>query len=348
MRPLIVNYLLAIELFLLTLFSPFSLTAEQLSSTTSVLIIGGGPAGLACAIEASSYGYDVTIVEKRNTYSRSQPILLTSQSLMILRNWGVNIPVMQKIGTNHEGELFGAASRIKHIENGLSKRCELCGVKRISGDFQGFSYGKSVCVKTADNEIEIPYDILIGADGFYSKTREALSIRMNVFGIAAGAYLAIPQFSESKYGLKFTGVIKDDSNILRIIRGFFITYIQLQTSTTASKELIKKMLENLGWTNEVDAIDEGYISELVENIPISLASATTFYDLEKNALLVGDAAFSVSFLRGDGLNTSLSASKIIGRFLEEYLCDQVKAFEHFHDSMKILSDETIKLSADFF
>jgi flavin-dependent dehydrogenase len=45
----------------------------------------------------------------------------------------------------------------------------------------------------------------------------------------------------------------------------------------------------------------------------------SFCDCEKSTLLVGDAALSLNFLYGDGINTALHSASILGRFFEEFL-----------------------------
>lgn len=47
---------------------------------SSVVIIGRGLIGLATTIEAKQSGFDVTVVEKRESYSRWQIILLLDSS----------------------------------------------------------------------------------------------------------------------------------------------------------------------------------------------------------------------------------------------------------------------------
>lgn len=51
----------------------------------SIVMIGGGPAGLGAAIEAKLGGAHVTIVEKREAYTREQYFFLWGASLSILK-----------------------------------------------------------------------------------------------------------------------------------------------------------------------------------------------------------------------------------------------------------------------
>ena len=69
---------------------------SPLFAANDVLVIGGGPAGLATAIEAADSGAQVTVVEKRKSYSRSQSVFLFDASIKLLEKWKVNIPESKK------------------------------------------------------------------------------------------------------------------------------------------------------------------------------------------------------------------------------------------------------------
>lgn len=309
----------------------------------SVLIIGAGPAGLVSAIEASMEGCEVTIVEKRNGYFRSQPIAVWDNSLQMLKKWNISVTEMI-VSELDEGNRVGLA-RIKYLEKHLSKKCDDLGVKRIRGEFLGFAPELSAYIKTAEKEMIIPYDILIAADGFHSKVREMLSIPIEMFTSAKGAYVIIPSFLHTQKKLDFTKVIPYKDCFMRIIRAAgLMTVITMQSAEQTSLEKIRFLLQDQGWNQEVAAIDAGYVSEVVENIPIVVGKAQTFCSPKKSALLIGDAAISLNFLYGDGLNAAFYSMDIFRSFLEEWQKDKVRAFEEFNSSMEELSDKTIERS----
>jgi 2-polyprenyl-6-methoxyphenol hydroxylase-like FAD-dependent oxidoreductase len=239
--------------------------------------------------------------------------------------------------------------RIKNIEKRLSSKCYEWGVKRITGEFLSFDEGRRVLIKTLEGDIVIPYDVLIAADGFHSKTREALSIPMNEFGRAKGSYMIIPDFSIKKKGLYSEPIVKDGEEIVKRNKVFLSgTILNFQAPEEATGEQIRNFAMKQGWKKEVKGIDQGYAYSLQENIPVVLAQAQAFFSPERSALLVGDSAVSISFLFGDGVNVALACSELVGVFLEDFQENKKKAFETFNASMKIETDRILKRSSVLF
>lgn len=330
--------------FFLTFFliPAFFLTAN-LHEKISVVVVGGGPAGLACAVEAANNGCNVTVVEKREEYTRFQPVAITINSLKLLKQWDVPLPGMLKHAK--DGQEWGLL-RIKLLEKHLLEKCRKLHVNIVIGEFQGFESNNIIRVKSLDENINIPYDLLIAADGAHSKARQALSIPMIDFGSAKGAYVIIPDLLKPKVVGEITEVMREGHDFFRIIKLLsFATIVCFQSPIIASKDQIKDLLEIRGWKKEAKAISQGRIVELVENIPISFAQAQIFYDLERSAVLVGDAAVNLSFLLEEGLNTAFSNIPFISDLCKEFQEDKKKAFEKFNLSMKLLTDVAIEHSA---
>jgi 2-polyprenyl-6-methoxyphenol hydroxylase-like FAD-dependent oxidoreductase len=70
---------------------PAELTAASLPGAIQVVLAGGGPAGLACAVELGRRGIGCLIVEPRTTVSRARPRCKTInvRSMQHLRRWGI-------------------------------------------------------------------------------------------------------------------------------------------------------------------------------------------------------------------------------------------------------------------
>ncbi len=68
-----------------------SATEQELPTVTDVLIVGGGPAGLAAAIELGRYGIGCVIVEPRVTIDPTRPRAKTTSTRTVehLRRWGI-------------------------------------------------------------------------------------------------------------------------------------------------------------------------------------------------------------------------------------------------------------------
>jgi 2-polyprenyl-6-methoxyphenol hydroxylase-like FAD-dependent oxidoreductase len=70
---------------------PAGLTAASLPGAVQVVVAGGGPVGLACAVELGRRGIGCLVVEPRNTVSRARPRCKTVnvRSMQHLRRWGL-------------------------------------------------------------------------------------------------------------------------------------------------------------------------------------------------------------------------------------------------------------------
>lgn len=335
--------------FILAIFllPSFFIMAEE-EHPISVLIIGGGPAGLASALEAASHGYNVTIVEKRTEYTTMQPIILFNKSLDLLKKWNIVIPEMMLGKITDDKSADFSLLMIQYIENHLAKKCSEIGIKFIYGEFQEFCSNQMIVVNNKQESIFISYDILIAADGFHSPIKKALSFQTTNLGTATGAYFFIPNFSNQKIKSISSEIEKVNNYFIKIAEFRYLTSILIQSTTNITLESIRDLLEMIGLKKEVRAIDEGFFSDLVSNIPIQLNQAQTFFDLEKSVLLIGDAAITVSFLSGDGLNTAFSSIKCLGDFLQLYPYDRKTAFENYNASMKDLTDKVIERNQKLF
>lgn len=92
-------------------------------SFEQVVILGGGPVGLICAIEAKNYFHDVAIIEKRKAYSRLNVPQVQEPLLSHLR----------KLNTDEKmplsGEMGGAS--FSQIEKALLEKAQALGVKLL-------------------------------------------------------------------------------------------------------------------------------------------------------------------------------------------------------------------------
>ena len=70
---------------------PAELTAARLPRAVQVVVAGGGPVGLACAVELGRRGIGCLVVEPRGTVSRARPRCKTVnvRSMQHLRRWGI-------------------------------------------------------------------------------------------------------------------------------------------------------------------------------------------------------------------------------------------------------------------
>ena len=324
--------------YLFALLCNLSLFADPLS----VLVIGGGPAGLATAIEAKANGCVVTVVEKRESYTRPQCLFLVDSSLKLLEKWRVNPPQM-RIAELDDGSLMGFV-QIKHLEEELEKRARELGVKKICGEFQGFESNQTAIILTPNkNACILSYDILVGADGSHSHVREALALKKNCLGTAVGASALIPDVTDRSTELDISPAIKIEGGFLKRIKVPSASLIFVQFPQRASISDLQKSIEAQGWKT----LSENKALVLAD-IEVSLHQAQTFSSEKKSAILVGDAAATASFFQGMGANTALKTAEAAGRFFQEMQTDPKTAFHNFNQTMKETTDALIEDSAFLF
>jgi len=298
----------------------------------SIVIIGGGPTGLAAAIEAKAAGADITVVEKREQYTRAQYVFLMESSLNLLEGWGVFVPEM--IFGYEDGEKIGAM-RIKYLEIALARRVAELGIPRIIGEFHEIKENRVVVVQR-EGRIELPYDLLVAADGTHSAVRNYLNIPLEIFGRSFGFLTLIPISWEGK-GMEFVAPFRHDSDFLTKITLPSATLISVQAQEL-SKERLASIATELGWQREAEFILADRI-KYTDHIEIVLQQALQFSDRQRSAIILGDAAASASFLQGTGANYALESAVIAGRFFNT--TQQDKDYVDFDNAMKSNTDQLI-------
>lgn len=321
----------------IALFFSMSLFAEN-----SVLIIGGGPAGLATAIEAKMQGCRVTIVEKRDAYTRPQTLFLLDSSLQLLEKWEVDTSPF-KIVDLGDGTHMGFVS-IKQLEEQLEKRALELGVEKIQGEFQAFKSNRAALL---ENKVVLNYDILVGADGTHSKVREALRIEQNHLGSAKGVVAKIVDLEDPSMEVEVSPPIPIGDGFVRRTKVPRASIFFGQFPHKATREVLQKAFVAQGWSKEAKAIVED-TTFVGEEIDIFLLQARTFSHQEKSAILVGDAAASASFFQGRGANTALKAAEAAGRFIKEVQARNKAAFQNYNRAVKEMTTEMIEDSAFLF
>ena len=317
----------------------------------SVVIIGGGPVGLATAIEAKQSGFDVTVVEKREGYSRWQTILLLDSSLRLLEKWDVHIPEMKVMEFKDKKRMQKIGFvQIDILEEALQKRAFDLGVTKIQGEFEEIKEKqKAIKIVSQNKKLELSYDVLVGADGIYSLTRKTLGMGCHLFGEAEAAVASIPFANrEMEFSLRkcqegvFISKLVLSSKIL-----LFLQVDSKQGPIKDAQTLFEDMCLKCGFEEESEAMINGKAT-IIDNIPVILQQAETFSDDKRSIILVGDAAATASFLKGMGVNTGFLTASLAGRVFKGVLEEVSDVYEEFNKAMKETTDSLIKDSEFLF
>jgi 2-polyprenyl-6-methoxyphenol hydroxylase-like FAD-dependent oxidoreductase len=328
----------------LALFSCLLVKSFATGSSFQTLIIGGGPAGLATALETQDKGASCLLVEKRACYTRDRTLFLYDPALKLLKKWQVIVPellICTALGDRQIGIV-----QIQDLERALSKRADALGIKQLEGEFLGFKDGQAL-VATHEGKIMIPFSLVVGADGTHSCVRDALKIQTHFLGRATGALAYF--FPASVTDLQIQTEKK---------KGFFIRQIKIPgfahmvfaqrdgRGAISQKELGEVSLSFLASEGEILLKEKADI--FFTQIDICLQQAETFANAQKHAILVGDAAATASFFQGMGLGHAFKTAVIAGECIEHILMGDELAFELFEERMQIATEILIRDSRYLF
>jgi flavin-dependent dehydrogenase len=154
---------------------------------TQVVVVGGGPIGLACAIEARVDGMDVVLVEPRvGPIDKACGEGLMPGALAALHRIGVDPPGRRLDGVTY----LDGGSRVEHrfadrpgrgvrrtvLHQALAERAAELGAHRIHAKVTGLvQTGEGVRLTLNDGEtLSAPW--VIGADGLHSPVRRMLGL----------------------------------------------------------------------------------------------------------------------------------------------------------------------------
>ncbi len=305
----------------------------------SVVIIGGGPTGLATAIEAKAAGANVIVVEKREQYAREQYVFLMEPALNLLDKWKVSIPELMM--GDESGEKVGAM-KIKELENGLARRIHELEIPIFFGEFQGLQDGK-VVISQQNQKLELSYDLLVGADGTHSAVRDLLNISSTLYGSAIGSIAVIPFPSENE-NMEFVLPFKCGIPFFTKIIIPSATLISAQAKKLSHEMVISAAIQ-CGWLEEASLISS-HTGQYFDNIEIVLQQSDTFSDATHSVILLGDAAASASFLLGTGANCALESATIAGLFFQTK--QNNSDYVDFNRSMQKITDRLIDESRFIF
>ncbi|CAN5361330.1 NAD(P)/FAD-dependent oxidoreductase [soil metagenome] len=282
----------------------------------ALLVVGGGPVGLAAAIEARSSGLSVTLIEPRTgPVDKACGEGLMPGTVSALARLGVCVPGSPFRGiryvaangrttaTHHFSAGVGLGVRRTALHAALAERAAKTGVVRHLGRVVGLrrtgpQSGTGVEVELDDGSA-IDGDWLLGCDGLHSVIRREAGLERGSnrrrFGIRRHAALApwtdVVEVHWSARGEAYVTPISDDEVGIAVLgpRGW-----SFEEAVTTFPALARR-LAGVTWTSS--ARGAGPLQQKVSS-PVS-----------SRVLLVGDAAGYVDALTGEGLRIGLACAQ---------------------------------------
>ncbi len=307
------------------------------AASPSVVIIGGGPAGLSSAIEAKQAGASVKVIEKRGAYEREQMLFLFEHSLDLLKKWKAAPAGLSVVGV---GDRRIGFVQISELENALLHRAKELGVEVIQDQFVGFSKkGRLARLKKTGS---IPYDLLIAADGVHSLVRQSIGIELDRLsqGKAGAAFFLLGK-DQPPNPIEVLPHVQHGSSFVRKFQFPELTLVFLQGPQSATKEDFIRLCKASGWDLQAKQVAANEALLLLD-VDVFLQRATRFSLKDRGVLLIGDAAATGSFFRGKGANYALESAEIAGRFF------QTNDYERFEVELNQATDVLVEDNAFLF
>jgi len=277
-----------------------------------VLVVGGGPVGLAAAIEASLAGLSVRLFEPRTgPVDKACGEGLMPGTVTALARLGVTVPGAPFKGIRYvapngrttathrftTGEGLGVRRTVLHAA--LAARADELGVVRHAGRMVGLRPTGSGPVVELDDGTEIEGSWVLGCDGLHSAVRRATGLERGSDGRRFGIrrHAAIPPWSDvvevhwAAAGEAYVIPISDREIGVAVLgpRGWSFD------EALATFPALSRRLAGASWTTT--ARGAGPLRQRIAS------------PVRGRVLLVGDAAGYVDALTGEGLRIGLACAR---------------------------------------
>jgi flavin-dependent dehydrogenase len=157
------------------------------TADVDVLVVGGGPVGLAAAVLAAERGMSVAVVERRpEPVDKACGEGLMPSAVAALKRLGVDPPGVDFTGIRYVAADGGrsAAARFRHgagrgvrrtaLVDELARRADALGVKRCQDDVVRLRPAPGLVVAQLAGSGDLAGSWLLGADGLHSTVRRCL------------------------------------------------------------------------------------------------------------------------------------------------------------------------------
>ncbi|MFC0680271.1 NAD(P)/FAD-dependent oxidoreductase [Lysobacter korlensis] len=275
--------------------------------TVDVGIVGGGPVGLAAAIEARRAGLSVTLIEQRDgTIDKACGEGLMPGALPLLGRLGVDPPGVDLNGVRYRDGarivdhrftgLPGRGVRRTTLHRQLAERAEELGVQRLRDRVTSVEQRADRVVAAG-----IAARWLLGCDGLHST-------------VARRSGLALPpRRGPRRFGIRRHYALEPWSDLIEVI---YAADVEFYVTPVGEREVGVAMLGPMGSRFEQALAAVPSLAERLAGAPVSssLRGAGPFRSRTRSrtngrVLLVGDAAGYVDALTGEGLRLGFALAR---------------------------------------
>jgi flavin-dependent dehydrogenase len=282
------------------------------SLTTQVIVVGGGPVGLACAIEARMTGLEATVIEPRaGVIDKACGEGLMPGALPALTRLGVTLHGYPLLGIDYRDGRHSAQHRFSRgnalgvrrttLHGALLTRAEELGVRFVTDRVDGITQeADHVRVHTAAGA-EVTGDWVLAADGLHSNV-----------GRMTGLHLPTPR-ARRRYGLRKHFAVEPWSDLIEI---HWTPLGEIYVTPTADGMVGIALLAGQGVRFDDALVSSPELADRVRGAEVvsELRGAGPFRQNTRartsgRVLLVGDASGYVDALTGEGIRIGIAQAR---------------------------------------
>jgi flavin-dependent dehydrogenase len=275
--------------------------------TVDVAVVGGGPVGLAAAIEARLAGLTVTLIEQRGgPIDKACGEGLMPGAVPLLHRLGVDPPGIDLHGVRYRGGAHtvehrfagrpGRGVRRTALHRQLAQRADELGVQRLRDRVTGLEQRKDRVVAAG---VEARW--LLGCDGLHSTVarRSGLAVR--------------PRRGPRRFGIRRHYALEPWTDLIEVI---YAADVEFYVTPVGEREVGVAMLGPMGARFDSCLAAVPSLAGRLAGVPVAsaLRGAGPFRSRTRartrgRVLLVGDAAGYVDALTGEGLRLGFALAR---------------------------------------
>lgn len=279
-----------------------------------VLVVGGGPVGLATAIEARLAGMSVTLIEPhQGVLDKACGEGLMPGALPYLAKLGVQPEGADLMGVryqNHSKVVIhrfssgpGRGVRRTELHRALLDRAEELGVNFKHSSLESLSQSSELVSVTCEDSEKLQGRFLIGADGIHSKVARE-----------AGMAKTVAARKTRRFGIRQHFAVAPWSDLIEV---FYTKDAEVYVTPVSKTEIGVAVLgpKNTDYLATIQAVPE--LKLRLSELPFSSkrAGAGSFPQETKSrrkgrVLLVGDASGYVDAITGEGLRLGFAQANL--------------------------------------
>ncbi|MDJ0714368.1 MAG: NAD(P)/FAD-dependent oxidoreductase [Prochloraceae cyanobacterium] len=372
-------------------------TSDRTEGERRALIVGCGPTGGLMALYLAQMGWKISVCEKRDCYAnwidkeereRSFNIVLNPRGIKALHQAGVDLPAEKAVAL--QGNVRHTKQGIK-VSNTFSQNLSINrnvlamhlwqeGTRRFPKQIKynfnhklnAVDFDKRIATfETENGTTEKSYDLLVGADGVYSKVRKAMEEHFDRFGcrqnkdymrfkicqlgkateLSGGKELWEKCFHvwPSTQPVTMLAPPNPDGSLTGVL------IMPEQGKETFDRLKNEKDVETLFRDKFPDIFDrqpmpEEWAKKLLNQKIYSSNITTICSDLHggDRVVLVGDAGHSVWAALGQGCNAALESCRVLAETLAKYKQNLAAALPEYTKERKPDVDAIAKISEEGF